>query len=82
MNQQDRRISDQLIRLVQILFAMVLAQSLVLYRAVVVHPLCQEHIVATLALLAVYVTTVWSWEDWSITMELRPYNRNCKTHTC
>lgn len=74
MTDRDRRISDQLVRLVQIVFGLVLAQSLLLHRDVVVDPFSIRNLVATLALGAVYVTTVLSWIDWHVTMELRPYN--------
>ena len=42
----------------------------------VVDPFSTSHLVATFALLTVYVTTVLSWIDWHVTMELRPYNFN------
>lgn len=73
--ERDRRISDQLVRLIQIVFALVVAQSLFLYREVIVHPFARSHRVALIALLAVFVTTVLSWIDWHITMELHPYDR-------
>lgn len=76
MTERDRRISDQLVRLVQIVFGLVLAQSFLLYRDVVVHPLASGHWVAALALGTVYITTVLSWIDWHVTMEARPYNFN------
>ena len=61
-------------RLVQIVFGLVLAQSLLLYRDVVLHPFLPGNWVSALALGAVYTTTVLSWIDWHITMEVRPYN--------
>lgn len=73
--ERDRRISDQLVRLIQIVFALVVAQSLFLYREVVVHPFAASHRSALLALLAVFLTTVLSWIDWHITMELHPFDR-------
>ncbi len=76
MTERDRRISDQLVRLVQIVFGLVLAQSLLLYRDVIVHPVAKGHWVAALALVTVYVTTVLSWIDWHVAMEARPYNFN------
>jgi uncharacterized HAD superfamily protein len=69
-----QRISDQLVRLVQIVFALVLAQSLFLFRPVVTNPLASVHRTAALALLTVFLTTVLSWIDWHITMEYHPYN--------
>ncbi len=76
MNDFDKRVSDHLVRLVQIIFALVVAQSLVLYRDVIVHPLSQGHWLGALALGTVYVTTVLSWIDWHTTMEYSPYNFN------
>jgi hypothetical protein len=74
MTERDKRISDQLVRLVQIVFGLVLAQSLLLHRDIVVHPFSGANRVAALALAAVYITTVLSWIDWHVTMEMRPYN--------
>lgn len=72
MNERDRRISDQLVRLVQIIFGLVVAQSLALYRDVVVHPASDGHWLAALALATVYITTALSWIDWHVTMEYSP----------
>lgn len=69
-----KRISDHLVRLVQVFFGVVVAQSLVLYRDVVVSPFAHDHFVAALALFSIYVMIVWSWIDWNTTMELRPYD--------
>ena len=74
MTERDRRISEQLVRLVQIVFGLVLAQSLLLHRDIVVHPFSAGNWIAALALAAVYITTVLSWIDWHVTMEMRPYN--------
>lgn len=76
MTDRDRRISDQLVRLVQIVFGLVLAQSLLLHRDIIIHPFSGGNWLAALALVTVYVTTVLSWIDWHVTMELRPYNFN------
>jgi uncharacterized HAD superfamily protein len=69
-----RRISDQFVRLVQIVFALVLAQSLFLFRPVVTNPITPVHRTAALALLTVFVSTVLSWIDWHLTMEYHPYD--------
>jgi len=73
--ERERRISDQLVRLVQIVFGLVVAQSLFLYREVITDPFSPAHRSALVALLAVFLTTVLSWIDWHITMELHPYDR-------
>jgi hypothetical protein len=69
-----RRISEQLVRLVQVLFGVVAGQSLLLYRDVVTSPFHHARLAAALALLSIYVMIVWSWIDWNTTMELRPYD--------
>lgn len=79
MTDRDKRISDQLVRLVQIVFGVVLAQGLILNRDLILDPFSPQHLVGTLALFAIYATTVLSWVDWHITMELRPYNLNPKS---
>lgn len=76
MTDRDRRISDQLVRLVQIVFGLVLAQSFLLHRDVVLHPASAKNLLPALALATVYITTVLSWIDWHVTMEVRPYNFN------
>src|SRR5215831_5954274 len=76
MTDRDRRISDQLVRLVQIVFGLVLAQSFILHRDIVLHPVAAKNIVPALALATMYITTVLSWIDWHVTMEVRPYNFN------
>jgi hypothetical protein len=79
VDEPTRRISDQLVRLVQIFFAVVAGQSLLLYRDVVASPFRHTHVVAAIALLSVYVMIVWSWVDWNITMERNPYDTRSKT---
>jgi hypothetical protein len=69
-----KRISDHLVRLVQILFGVVVGQSLVLYREVVVSPFEHDYLAASLALVSIYVMIVWSWMDWNMTTEMRPYD--------
>ena len=71
----DQRISDNLVRLVQVVFGLVIAQSLLLYRAVIVAP-GSPHYLAAVALLVIYTTTVMSSIDWHNTMEFNPYNLN------
>lgn len=76
MTDRNRRISDQLVRLVQIVFGLVLAQSFVLHRDIILHPTDLNNLIPAVALATVYVTTVLSWIDWHVTMELRPFNFN------
>lgn len=65
-------------RLVQIIFGFVLAQSLGRYDGVVLDPFAREHRLQAVALAGIYFTTVLSWIDWHLTMSLRPYNFNPK----
>jgi hypothetical protein len=74
LDEKQKRISDHLVRLVQVYFGVVVAQSLVLYHEVVVSPFDHDHVAAALALASIYVMIVWSWIDWNTTMELRPYD--------
>ena len=70
----EQRVSDQLVRLVQVLFALVLAQSLFLFRAVLLNPFSYGNRVAVLAWASVFYTTVASWIDWHVAMARRPYS--------
>jgi hypothetical protein len=81
LEEKQKRISDHLVRLVQIYFGVVAGQTLVLYREVVVSPFDHDHIAAALALGSIYVMIVWSWIDWNTTMELRPYDFRPRTAT-
>jgi 5'(3')-deoxyribonucleotidase len=80
MDDLDRKISDQLVRLIQIFFGFVLAQSLSRYAEVVLDPLSKNHFIAAFALLTIFTTTILSWIDWHITMGLRPYNLSPKNN--
>jgi uncharacterized HAD superfamily protein len=73
-DERTTRISDQLVRLVQVFFALVLAQSLFLFRDVVRDPFAEEHRLAALALASVFYTTLSSWIDWHVTIAYNPYN--------
>lgn len=80
MDKLEDNVSDQLVRLVQIIFGFVLAQGLGRYEDVILNPLSsKENIIKFFALLAIYLTVILSWIDWHITMKLRPYYfRNCR----
>src|SRR5437867_1539844 len=71
---EQQRLSDQLVRLVQVFFALVLAQSLVLFRSALLHPFNYDNRIAVLALGCVFYTTVASWIDWHVAMARRPYD--------
>lgn len=80
MDKLEDNVSDQLVRLVQIIFGFVLAQGLGRYEDVILNPLSsKENIIKFFALLAIYLTVILSWIDWHVTMKLRPYYfRNCR----
>jgi uncharacterized HAD superfamily protein len=71
---EQQRVSDQLVRLVQVFFALVLAQSLVLFKKPLLDPFAYGNRVAILALLTVFYTTVASWIDWHVAIVRRPYD--------
>ncbi len=70
-----RRASERSVWVTQILFALVLAKGLVLYKDLILHPIGvkETHLLGSLGLAGVYVTTLLSWIDFSRTMDKRPY---------
>ena len=68
----QQKISDQLVRLVQVFFALVLGQSLVIFKVVLLDPFA--HGLAAFALGTVFYTIVASWIDWHVVMAHRPYD--------
>ena len=68
----QQKISDQLVRLVQVFFALVLGQSLVVFNDVLLDPLA--HGLAAFAWGSVFYTIVASWIDWHVVMARRPYD--------
>ena len=60
----QQRISDQLVRLVQVFFALVLGQSLVVFKVVLLDPF--THGLAAFAWATVVYTIVASWIDWHV----------------
>ncbi len=65
--------SENLVWVVQILFGLVFAQSLLLYKEILLRPLTPDNVIPFVALATVYVTTLISWKDFSITMSKSPY---------
>lgn len=63
--------SKRMVAMVQTVFAVVLGQSVFHLSDVILHPL--NYLVGTVALLSVYVTTIWSWMDWHYTAGRYPY---------
>lgn len=72
-NARSMWLSDQLIRVVQLVFAVVIAQSFLLYKDIVINPFTRGHYIAALALLGLYLTTIWSWMGWHAAMSYSPY---------
>jgi hypothetical protein len=56
--------SGQLVLVIQLVFAIVIAQSLSDQRAIVTDPANPTNRVAALALVVVYLTALWSWIRW------------------
>jgi hypothetical protein len=75
----QRQISDQLVRLVQLFFGFVFAQSLLALRPVILEPFQRDHWVAAVAIPVVCYTVVSSWIDWHVTMAYSPYDAR---HLC
>lgn len=74
-DRHDQRswLADQLLEPTKLVFAVVIAESLSEYRDVLTSPIHHEHYVATLALLGIYMTTVWSWRGWHSAHLTAPY---------
>jgi hypothetical protein len=66
-------LADQLLEPTKLVFAVVIAESLREYRDVLVSPIHHGHYIATLALVGIYLTTVWSWLGWHRAHEIYPY---------
>jgi hypothetical protein len=66
-------LADQLLEPTKLVFAIVIAESLREYRDVLVSPIRHDHYIALLALVGIYLTTVWSWLGWHKAHEKAPY---------
>jgi hypothetical protein len=66
-------LADQLLEPTKLVFAVVIAESLNEYRVVLTSPIRHGHYVATIALLGIYLTTVWSWRGWHAAHLNAPY---------
>jgi hypothetical protein len=74
----DRRSwqADQLLEPTKLVFAIVIAESLSEYRVVLTSPFHHHHYIALLALIGIYLTTVWSWRGWHAAHLATPYKVN------
>ena len=66
-------LADQLLEPTKLVFAIVIAESLREYRVVLTSPVRHHHYIAALALLGIYLTTVWSWRGWHAAHLTAPY---------
>ena len=73
IDEKTLRSSQNALWVTQILFALILANGLVLYRELILQPFLPEYRLATVGLVVVYLTTLLSWIDFSGTMDKAPY---------
>jgi hypothetical protein len=66
-------LADQLIEPTKLIFAIVIAESLNDYKNVLTSPFHGGRYIAAIALLGVYMTTVWSWFGWHTAHVRYPY---------
>lgn len=66
-------LADQLLEPTKLVFAIVIAESLSEYRVVLTSPFHHHHYIALLALIGIYLTTVWSWRGWHAAHLATPY---------
>ena len=73
--QQDQiaRISGNLVALVDIVFAVVIAESLIRYEDIIFRPTWG---LSFASIMLVYFTVVLSWVDYHVSMDKYPYNRD------
>jgi len=71
--------SRRMFWVIQTVFSVLLASSLVQYREVVLRPFAGSHWLVALGLLTVYVTALWSWVDYSFTMLMNPFQFGWRT---
>jgi hypothetical protein len=66
-------LADELLEPTKLVFAVVIAESLSEYRNVVRSPFHNDHFIATIALVGIYLTTIWSWFGWHRAQLGSPY---------
>ncbi|MEM9036304.1 MAG: hypothetical protein AAGA99_19175 [Actinomycetota bacterium] len=69
----DDELSDLLVRLIQVLLAFVLGQSLIQNQEILVDPQERANWIALVALLAVVVYAAESWIDWHVDVSNHPF---------
>ena len=71
--EQIARVSGNLVALVDIVFAVVIAESLIRYEDIIFRPTWG---LSFASIMLVYFTVVLSWVDYHVSMDKYPYNRN------
>ena len=66
--------SKRVFWVIQTVFSLLIAQSLVEYKATILDPFSQENYLITTGLILVYLTAVWSWIDYSFSTIVSPYD--------
>ncbi len=66
--------SDKIVRLIQVLFGVILAQGILRNSELVASPFAASNLIAAAGFAALYFTTVRSWIDWHLTMTKYPYD--------
>lgn len=74
--ERNKRVSNSLFWVVQILFGLVFVQGLVIYKNIILEPFQGTNSFAFYALITLYISTLLSWIDFSSTIDLNPYGRN------
>ncbi len=67
-------LSDKIVRLIQVLFGVILAQGILRNSDLVASPFAAANLVAAVGFASLYFTTVRSWIDWHLTMTKYPYD--------
>jgi len=67
-------LSDKIVRLIQVLFGVILAQGILRNSELVASPFASANLAAAIGFASLYFTTVRSWIDWHLTMTKYPYD--------
>jgi len=66
--------SKRIFWVVQTVFSLLLARSIVEYKVCILNPLSSQYYLTTLGLFLVYGTALWSWIDYSFSTIVSPYD--------
>lgn len=73
IDERIKKSSENALWAIKLLFALVLAKGLVMYKEIVLNPFLPQNRLAAAGLLVIYLTTLLSWIDFSDTMDANPY---------